>query len=101
MNVQKQTEKAPKAFPLKRPSAPDNDCSVVRLISFSILPQNASRCPYQGLWEPPVTNAIEVAWNRGRLDTTNQLLGVNLFNERDKPTNGEFISLIAEKAAGE
>ena len=44
---------------------------------------------------------LEVAWNRGRLDTTNQLLGVNLFNERDKPTNGEFISLIAEKAAGE
>jgi len=47
------------------------------------------------------TDAIEVAWNRGRLDTTNQLLGVNLFNERDKPTNGEFISLIAEKAAVE
>lgn len=94
-------KKRRKLFPLKRPSAPDNDCSVVRLISFSILPQNASRCPYQGLLEPSVTNAIEVAWNRGRLDTTNQLLGVNLFNERDKPTNGEFISLIAEKAAGE
>jgi two-component system response regulator (stage 0 sporulation protein A) len=51
--------------------------------------------------ERAMRHAIEVAWNRGRLDTTNQLLGVNLFNERDKPTNGEFISLIAEKAAGE
>lgn len=51
--------------------------------------------------ERAMRHAIEVAWNRGRLDTTNQLLGVNLFNERDKPTNGEFISLIAEKAVGE
>jgi len=51
--------------------------------------------------ERAMRHAIEVAWNRGRLDVTNQLLGVTLFNERDKPTNGEFISLIAEKAAGE
>lgn len=51
--------------------------------------------------ERAMRHAIEVAWNRGRLDTTNQLLGVSLFNERDKPTNGEFISLVAAKAAGE
>jgi len=51
--------------------------------------------------ERAMRHAIEVAWNRGRIDATNQLLGVTLFNERDKPTNGEFISLIAEKAAGE
>ena len=51
--------------------------------------------------ERAMRHAIEVAWNRGRLDVTNQLLGVTLFNERDKPTNGEFISLIAAKAAGE
>ena len=51
--------------------------------------------------ERAMRHAIEVAWNRGRLDATNQMLGVNLFSERDKPTNGEFISLIAEKASGE
>jgi len=51
--------------------------------------------------ERAMRHAIEVAWNRGRLDSTNQLLGVNLFSERDKPTNGEFISLIAEKASGD
>ena len=51
--------------------------------------------------ERAMRHAIEVAWNRGRLDVTNQLLGVTLFNERDKPTNGEFISLIAAKASGE
>ncbi len=51
--------------------------------------------------ERAMRHAIEVAWNRGRLENTNQLLGVKLFSERDKPTNGEFIALIADKAAGE
>ncbi len=51
--------------------------------------------------ERAMRHAIEVAWNRGRLENTNQLLGVNLFSERDKPTNGEFIALIADKASGE
>jgi len=51
--------------------------------------------------ERAMRHAIEVAWNRGRLENTNQLLGVRLFSERDKPTNGEFIALIADKASGE
>ena len=51
--------------------------------------------------ERAMRHAIEVAWNRGRLESTNQMLGVKLFSERDKPTNGEFIALIAGKAAGE
>lgn len=51
--------------------------------------------------ERAMRHAIEVAWNRGRLENTNQLLGVKLFSENDKPTNGEFIALIADKASGE
>ena len=51
--------------------------------------------------ERAMRHAIEVAWNRGRLENTNQMLGVNLFSERDKPTNGEFIALVADKASGE
>ncbi|MBO4883750.1 MAG: sporulation transcription factor Spo0A [Clostridia bacterium] len=51
--------------------------------------------------ERAMRHAIEVAWNRGRLENTNQMLGVKLFSERDKPTNGEFIALIAGKASGE
>ena len=51
--------------------------------------------------ERAMRHAIEVAWNRGRLENTNQMLGVKLFSERDKPTNGEFIALIADKASGE
>ena len=51
--------------------------------------------------ERAMRHAIEVAWNRGRLESTNQMLGVKLFSERDKPTNGEFIALVADKASGE
>ena len=47
--------------------------------------------------ERAMRHAIEVAWNRGRLETTNRLLGTDVFTEKDKPTNGEFIALVAQK----
>ena len=40
---------------------------------------------------------IEVAWSRGRLDTVNHMYGCKVFDAMDKPTNGEFISCVAEK----
>ena len=49
--------------------------------------------------ERAMRHAIEVAWNRGRLDSANRLLGQKLFERLDKPTNGEFISCIAEMLA--
>ena len=42
-------------------------------------------------------HAIEVAWTRGRLDTVNQMYGYKVFAKDDKPTNGEFIALVADK----
>ena len=47
--------------------------------------------------ERAMRHAIEVAWNRGRLDTVNRMYGHRLFEKQDKPSNGEFISCIAEK----
>ena len=44
-------------------------------------------------------HAIEVAWTRGRLEAVNQLYGYKVFRKEEKPTNGEFISCIAEKIA--
>jgi len=49
--------------------------------------------------ERAMRHAIEVAWNRGRLDTVNRMYGHRLFEKQDKPSNGEFISCIAEKIA--
>ena len=47
--------------------------------------------------ERAMRHAIEVAWTRGRLDTVNQMYGYKVFAKEDKPTNGEFISCVAEK----
>jgi len=38
-----------------------------------------------------------VAWNRGRIDSINSILGVRAYVGAEKPTNGEFIALIADK----
>lgn len=47
--------------------------------------------------ERAMRHAIEVAWNRGRMDVVNKMYGHRIFDRQDKPTNGEFISCIAEK----
>lgn len=47
--------------------------------------------------ERAIRHAIEVAWNRGNLDTINGLFGHTVSQERGKPTNSEFIAMIADK----
>ena len=43
-----------------------------------------------------VSNAIEVAWDRGDVDTLNSYFGYTIHNLRGKPTNSEFIALVAD-----
>lgn len=47
--------------------------------------------------ERAIRHAIEVAWNRGRIENINSLFGVKVYSANDKPTNGEFIALVADK----
>ena len=47
--------------------------------------------------ERAIRHAIEVAWNRGRIETINSMLGIRAYVGNEKPTNGEFIALIADK----
>ena len=47
--------------------------------------------------ERAIRHAIEVAWSRGRIENINQVFGYNVYNRHDKPTNGEFIALVADK----
>lgn len=49
------------------------------------------------LWADKPTNAIEVAWDRGDLDTLQRFFGYTVSNTKGKPTNSEFIALIADK----
>lgn len=46
--------------------------------------------------ERAIRHAIEVAWDRGDLDTLNAYFGYTIQNERGKPTNSEFIAMIAD-----
>ena len=47
--------------------------------------------------ERAIRHAIEVAWDRGDIDTLNAFFGYTIQNERGKPTNSEFIAMIADK----
>ena len=46
--------------------------------------------------ERAIRHAIEVAWSRGKLDTLDNLFGYTVSNGKGKPTNSEFIALIAD-----
>jgi len=47
--------------------------------------------------ERAIRHAIEVAWNRGKIENINNLFGIKVYNQNEKPTNGEFIALVADK----
>lgn len=47
--------------------------------------------------ERAIRHAIEVAWNRGKMDAMEELFGYSLNSGKGKPTNSEFIALIADK----
>ncbi|MBO5954875.1 MAG: sporulation transcription factor Spo0A [Clostridia bacterium] len=47
--------------------------------------------------ERAIRHAIEVAWNRGKIENINNLFGIKVYSSNEKPTNGEFIALVADK----
>lgn len=51
--------------------------------------------------ERAIRHAIDVAWSRGKVENINQLFGYVVYDTNDKPTNGEFIALLADKLSME
>ena len=47
--------------------------------------------------ERAIRHAIEVAWSRGRIETIEKLFGYTINEGKGKPTNSEFIAMIADK----
>ena len=47
--------------------------------------------------ERAMRHAIEVAWTRGEVETINKIFGYTIRNEKGKPTNSEFIAMVADK----
>ncbi len=47
--------------------------------------------------ERAIRHAIEVAWARGKIENINGIFGYTIYSKQEKPTNGEFIALVADK----
>ena len=47
--------------------------------------------------ERAIRHAIEVAWNRGRIEALDEAFGRNVCSLDDKPTNGDFIALVSDR----
>lgn len=47
--------------------------------------------------ERAIRHAIEVAWNKGKIENINDVFGLRVYDSHEKPTNGEFIALVADK----
>ena len=47
--------------------------------------------------ERAIRHAIEVAWDRGDLETLQKFFGYTVSNTKGKPTNSEFIAMIADR----
>ncbi len=47
--------------------------------------------------ERAIRHAIEVAWNRGRTDAISSVFGARVYIGSERPTNSEFIALVADK----
>ena len=75
-----------------------NDMDVINAITKVLYPQVAKTfqtTPRRV--ERAIRHAIEVAWDRGDLDTLQRFFGYTVSNTKGKPTNSEFIALIADK----
>lgn len=47
--------------------------------------------------ERAMRHAIDVSYNKGKIPCLNQIFSLDIFSPYDKPTNAEFIALIADK----
>ena len=75
-----------------------NDMDVINAIKKVLYPQVAKAFQTTpSRVERAIRHAIEVAWDRGDLDTLQRFFGYTVSNTKGKPTNSEFIALIADK----
>lgn len=74
-----------------------NDTEIINYVTKMLYPSVAKK--YQttsSRVERAIRHAIEVAWDRGDIDTLNAYFGYTVQNNRGKPTNSEFIAMISD-----
>lgn len=75
-----------------------NDLDVLNYITKELYPSIAKKCnTTPSRVERAIRHAIEVAWSRGKVDAIDNLFGYTVNNHKGKPTNSEFIALIADR----
>ena len=75
-----------------------NDMDVINAITKVLYPQVAKTFQTTpSRVERAIRHAIEVAWDRGDLDTLQKYFGFTVSNAKGKPTNSEFIAMIADR----
>ena len=75
-----------------------NDIDVITQITKSLYPQIANRFnTTPSRVERAIRHAIEVAWGRGQQEAVESIFGYTISASKGKPTNSEFIAMIADK----
>jgi len=75
-----------------------DDPEIINSITKKLYPSIAGRFETSASKvERAIRHAIEVAWNRGKIENINSVFGLNVYSSNEKPTNGEFIALVADK----
>ncbi|MDR1912981.1 MAG: sporulation transcription factor Spo0A [Clostridiales bacterium] len=74
------------------------DIDVLNYITKELYPNIAKKCnTTPSRVERAIRHAIEVAWSRGKVDVIDSMFGYTINNHKGKPTNSEFIALIADR----
>ena len=75
-----------------------NDMDLLNSITKALYPSIAKKyVTTPSRVERALRHAIEVAWSRGKMDTIYSLFGYTINSGKGKPTNSEFVALIADK----
>lgn len=75
-----------------------NDMDILNSITKQLYPNIAKKYnTTPSRVERAIRHAIEVAWSRGKMDTIDKLFGYTVNNGKGKPTNSEFVALIADR----
>ena len=75
-----------------------DDMDILKLVTKQLYPAIAKKHKTtSSRVERAIRHSIEVAWSRGRAQTINEIFGCTLDSEKGKPTNSEFVAMIADK----
>ncbi len=75
-----------------------NDDEMINCVTKLLYPTVAKRYnTTSSRVERAIRHAIEIAWDRGDVDVLNSIFGYTVHTSRGKPTNSEFVALIADK----